>query len=109
MVLGVWSDAVERLTPVPLAERQHFLTPPPTRQAHADAHTTVAAFRQIECLQPSTPSPRRKSIRIAAWNLERCLYPDEAAHVLRRHNVDVALLTEMDAGVLRTGQVHTIG
>ena len=109
MVVGVWRDVVERLTPVPLAERQGFLTLPPTREAHAAAHASVAAFHQIERRQPTTPAASANSIRIAAWNLERCLYPDEAARVLQRNHVDIALLTEMDVGVLRTGQAHTIG
>lgn len=109
MVVGVWHDVVERLTPVPLAERQGFLTLPPTREAHADAHASVAALHQIELRQPTAPPVSRDSIRIAAWNLERCLYPEEAARVLQRNQVDLALLTEMDVGVLRTGQVHTIG
>jgi endonuclease/exonuclease/phosphatase family metal-dependent hydrolase len=109
MVLGVWHDVVERLTPVPPAVRQGFLELPATRDAHAGAHASVAAFHQIELQQPTRPRTPGRSIRIAAWNLERCLYPDEAARILQRHNVDLALLTEMDVGVLRTGQAHTIG
>jgi endonuclease/exonuclease/phosphatase family metal-dependent hydrolase len=109
MVLGVWHDVVERLTPVPRAVRQGFLKLPATREAHAGAHASVAAFHQIELQQSTRPRTPGRSIRIAAWNLERCLYPDEAARILQRHNVDLALLTEMDVGVLRTGQAHTIG
>ena len=109
MVVGVWRDVVERLTPVPLAERKGFLTLPPTREAHAAAYASVAAFRQIERQQPTAPARFNGALRIAAWNLERCLYPDESARVLQRNRVDIALLTEMDVGVLRTGQAHTIG
>jgi endonuclease/exonuclease/phosphatase family metal-dependent hydrolase len=112
-VVGVWREVVERLTPVPLADRKRFLDFPPTREAHADAHTQVAAFYQIELRQPASVPPSkptvRPTVRIAAWNLERCLYPEEAAQTLQRNHVDIALLTEMDIGVLRTGQRHTIG
>jgi endonuclease/exonuclease/phosphatase family metal-dependent hydrolase len=81
---------------------------PPTREAHAAAHAEVAALRQIEVVQqPAAASSG--AVRIAAWNLERCLYPEAAARILQRNCVDLALLTEMDVGVLRTGQVHTIG
>ncbi len=107
-VVGVWREAVERLTPVPLGERQGFLALPPMREAHAEAHASVAAFHQIELQQPPAPTSPA-AVRVAAWNLERCLYPEEAARILLRHRVDVALLTELDVGVLRTGQVHTIG
>lgn len=109
MVTGVWQDIVPRLTPVPLAERERFLTLPPTREAHAEAHASVPAFREIELRQPMAPAATKPTLRIAAWNLERCLYPDEAARILARQQVDLVLLTEMDVGVLRTGQVHTIG
>ena len=109
MVVGVWDHAVNRLTPVASAERERFLTLPPTREAHAGAHVSVAAFREIELRQPVPARVPGQTICIAAWNLERCLYPDEAARILARRRVDVALLTEMDVGVFRTGQVHTIG
>jgi endonuclease/exonuclease/phosphatase family metal-dependent hydrolase len=108
-LVGVWRDTVDRLTPVPATERAGFLDLPATREAHADAHASVAAFHQIEVRQPErAPSPTH-TLRIAAWNLERGLYPDEAARILQRNRVDLALLTELDVGVLRTGQVHTIG
>jgi endonuclease/exonuclease/phosphatase family metal-dependent hydrolase len=107
-VVGIWGAVVDRLTPEPLPTRQDFLALPPTREAHAEAHSRVSAFHQIELRQAATPS-NTTSIRIAAWNLERCLYPEESARILQRHRVDLALVTEMDVGVLRTGQVHTIG
>jgi endonuclease/exonuclease/phosphatase family metal-dependent hydrolase len=106
--VGVWSKAVDRLTPVPQSARQGFVDVPQTREAHAGAHADIAALRQIEVHQTTTSSSSG-TIRIAAWNLERCLYPEEAARILQRNRVDLALLTEMDVGVLRTGQVHTIG
>jgi endonuclease/exonuclease/phosphatase family metal-dependent hydrolase len=106
--VGVWREVVDRLTPVPQSMRDSFLALPPTREAHTAAHADVAAFRQIEVQQRVTPSPSH-TIRIATWNLERCLYPEAAGHILQRNGVDLALLTEMDVGVLRTGQVHTIG
>jgi endonuclease/exonuclease/phosphatase family metal-dependent hydrolase len=106
-VVGVWGKAVDRLTPVPQSVRDAFLALPPTREAHAAAHADVAAFRQIEVQQRATSASG--TIRIAAWNLERCLYPEAAGHILQRNGVDLALLTEMDVGVLRTGQMHTIG
>jgi endonuclease/exonuclease/phosphatase family metal-dependent hydrolase len=101
MAIGVWRDVVDRLTHVPLAERARLLTLPPT--------STVAALHQIELQQPLASPASPSAIRIAAWNLERCLYPEASARILQRNHVDLALLTELDVGVLRTGQVHTIG
>src|ERR1700756_3837959 len=105
--VGVWREVVDRLGPGPQSMGGGFLALPPTREAHTAAHAAIAALRQIEVQQRATPSPSR-TIRIAAWNLERCLYPESAARILQRNAVDLALLTEMDVGVLRTGQVHTI-
>jgi endonuclease/exonuclease/phosphatase family metal-dependent hydrolase len=129
--IGVWCEVVDRLTPVPQSMRLGFLDLPPTREAHAAAYADVAALRQIEVrrsakghrthLSPALSATSggegvmaphgsaQGTVRIAAWNLERCLYPEEAARILQRNRVDLALLTEMDVGVLRTGQVHTIG
>jgi endonuclease/exonuclease/phosphatase family metal-dependent hydrolase len=106
--VGVWREVVDRLTPVPAAVRQQYLTLPATREAHAGAHAQVAALHQIELAQSAPASSHRVTLRVAAWNLERCLYPEESARVLARHDVDLGLLTEMDVGVLRTGLVHTI-
>jgi endonuclease/exonuclease/phosphatase family metal-dependent hydrolase len=106
--VGVWREVVDRLTPVPQSMRQGFLNLLPTREAHAAACAEVEALRQIEVGKSATASAQG-SIRIAAWNLERCLYPEATARILQRNHVDLALLTEMDVGVLRTGQVHTIG
>ena len=106
-IVGIRRDVVERLTPVPKVDRSSFLTLPPTTAAHAAALNSVPAFHQIE-LQQNATRPVPAALRIAAWNLERCLYPHEAARILQRHGATLALLTEMDVGVLRTGQVHTI-
>ena len=49
----------------------------------------------------------RWPLTVAAWNLERCLFPAEsAAHVAAR-DADVVLLSEMDDGMARTAQRDT--
>ena len=97
-----------RLTPVPLEQRRKFLDLPPEGQAHTQAHGTIRAFREIEVGGAEQKAPSTGPVRVAAWNLERGLYPDVAARVLRRHGVTLSLLTELDFGMLRTGQRHTI-
>ncbi len=105
--LGLFDRAVDRLTPVPLEQRHAFQIQPATRQVHAQMHAAVSAFREVE-IGGAAPSGAVTPLRIAAWNLERCLYPAAAAHVLRAHGASLSLLTEMDAGMLRTGQTHAI-
>jgi len=107
-IVGTFDTITDRLTPVPNQQRQRFLNLPLTQQGHAEAHAQVPAFREVERGGHAAPAPQVGKLRVAAWNLERCLYPDAAAQLLRQHNVGLALLTEMDCGMLRTGQRHTI-
>lgn len=107
-LIGTFDTVVGHLTPVTAEQRRRFLELPPTRLAHAEAHAAVPAFGQVEIGGSSVTDPGAVPLRVAAWNLERCLYPHVAAQVLRRHGVRLALLTEMDRGMLRTGQAHTI-
>lgn len=46
-------------------------------------------------------------LTIAAWNLERCLYPEQSADLLRAVGADVVLVSEMDSGMARTHQRNT--
>lgn len=107
-IVGTFNTVTDQLTPVSEQQRQGFLGLPLTPEAHEAAHAQVAAFREIELGGSSATTPQTGKLRVAAWNLERCLYPDPAAQLLHRHGVGLALLTEMDCGMLRTGQLHTI-
>jgi endonuclease/exonuclease/phosphatase family metal-dependent hydrolase len=107
-IIGTFDTITHRLTPVPDQQRLHFLDLPLTQQGHAEAHAQVPAFHEVERGGNAETASRAGKLCVAAWNLERCLYPDAAAQLLRRHGVGLVLLTEMDCGMLRTGQVHTI-
>ncbi|MCV9962349.1 endonuclease [Pararhizobium sp. BT-229] len=54
----------------------------------------------------SRTEPLAFPLTVAAWNLERCLFPEETAEHLRGTGADVVLLSEMDNGMARTGQRH---
>jgi endonuclease/exonuclease/phosphatase family metal-dependent hydrolase len=43
-----------------------------------------------------------------AWNAERCPRPDAASRFLSQQRADLLLLTEMDWGMARSGQRHTV-
>jgi endonuclease/exonuclease/phosphatase family metal-dependent hydrolase len=105
---SVHTREVGALTPVPEAERQRFLALPPERAAHDAAFAEVAAFAEIEIGRRASAKLLDGPLRVAAWNLERCLYPEAASLLLRRAAADLVLLTEMDNGCHRTGQRHTI-
>ncbi len=55
---------------------------------------------------PSSTMPLALPFTVAAWNLERCLFPPESAAHLAATQAPVVLLSEMDNGMARTGQRH---
>ncbi|WP_237478713.1 endonuclease/exonuclease/phosphatase family protein [Lichenibacterium dinghuense] len=68
----------------------------------------MPALRLVEAVQPrGTPRRPPESLRVAAWNLERCCDVEASAALLRRAGVDLALLSEMDLGMARSGHRHT--
>ena len=75
---------------------------------HDRAAERIPALRLIELRQPDgPPAPAPATLRLAAWNLERCTRVEASAAVLRRAGVAVALLSEMDLGMARSGNRHT--
>ena len=79
-----------------------------TRARHDALAARVPALQLIEARQPEgSPAPGPASLRIAAWNLERCTAVEASAALLERSGADVALLSEMDLGMARTGNRHT--
>ncbi len=99
---------VDALSGVGQSVRDELLALPDTRAAHTTAHAGVAAFGEVETGGVISAALTGKTLRIGAWNLERCLYPEGAAAMLREQGVSLALLTEVDNGCHRTGQRHTI-
>ncbi|APG83131.1 endonuclease/exonuclease/phosphatase [Sinorhizobium americanum CCGM7] len=55
----------------------------------------------------TAPAPLAFPFTVAAWNLERCLFPEESAEHLRATGARLVLLSEMDNGMARTAQRHT--
>ena len=100
-------DAVPALAPLDVRARAALAGLPRTREAHDAALADLSAFRQVETGGTVAAAVPPGPLRVAAWNLERCLYPEAAARLLERHGVSLALLTEMDWGMRRTGQHHT--
>ena len=78
---------------------------PQTLEAH---HGLCADLPALSCLETSGltgSAPLSLPLRVAAWNLERCLFPEASALALQ--GADVVLLSEMDVGMARTAQRHT--
>ncbi len=51
-------------------------------------------------------APLALPLTVAAWNLERCLFPEASAAKLAATGAGLILLSEMDKGMARTAQRH---
>lgn len=93
------------LADVSQSERAAITRLPRTIAAH-DAHlagqptmTTVEVGGAAGALLPLP-------LTVAAWNLERCLFPASSASKLAQAGAAIVLLSEMDKGMARTAQRH---
>ena len=100
----------ETLNELPLVSAElnaQILSSPRTTEAHRDLFEQTDAMHFVqsggEASSEALPSP----LTIAAWNVERCLFPKETADKLRAEGADIVLLSEADHGMARTGQRHT--
>ena len=79
-----------------------------TRARHDALAARVPALRLMEAGAPAAAAAVPPAVlRIAAWNLERCTDVEASAALLRRAGVSIALLSEMDLGMARSGNRHT--
>lgn len=92
-------------SPLSLQARKRILNEPPTEETLERAWCETDALREVELRNPPAIVPPR-SIRMAAWNLQQSHFPEEEAMVLAAAKCDLALLTEIDVGLRRSGQRH---
>jgi len=78
------------------------------RIRHDAAMARVPALHVIEWQAPPEPPVPAPHLRIAAWNAERCKYAGESALLLRETGADIVLLSEVDVGMARSGNRHTV-
>ncbi|MDZ7600506.1 MAG: endonuclease/exonuclease/phosphatase family protein [Hoeflea sp.] len=97
---------VERLPRVIEDQRQAILAAPRTTEAHRSFMADIAAMSLVETGGAPTETTVPQIFTVAAWNIERCLFPEKSADLLARQAPDVVLLTEVDCGMARTAQRH---
>lgn len=81
------------------------------REKRADVHEEILA--SLECMNTvrkggsaGDAAPLAFPFTVAAWNMERCLFPLESTDKLRKTAAPLVLLSEMDEGMARTGQTE---
>jgi endonuclease/exonuclease/phosphatase family metal-dependent hydrolase len=90
-------------------ERQAAIDAPLAMDSFHSAFATFATLHEVEACQPPNPVTARNPARIAFWNAERLKFPGASATALAGLDADVVMLCEVDLGMARTGNRHTIG
>jgi endonuclease/exonuclease/phosphatase family metal-dependent hydrolase len=80
----------------------------PSLGQHARFIDDVPALHLIEQRRPSRPLPWPGRLRVAAFNAERLKYRAPTRALLDRIGAHVTLLSEVDVGMARSGNVHTV-
>ncbi|WP_262027542.1 endonuclease/exonuclease/phosphatase family protein [Microvirga sp. Mcv34] len=79
------------------------------REGDQDAFLArIPAFRAMEQEPPAHPLPWPGSLRIAALNAERMKDRPSVRRMMSRAGADIALFSEVDLGMARSGNVHNI-
>ncbi|MEH7829966.1 endonuclease/exonuclease/phosphatase family protein [Gemmobacter denitrificans] len=100
-------SAVRQLQPLSHGERDAIRHLPRSVAAH-DAH--LASLPCMTSLETGGTAPETAlafPFTVAAWNLERCLFPADSAAMLAGTGAQVVLVSEMDNGMARSAQAHT--
>ena len=99
---------VDRTAAPSLAERQAVIDAPVAPASFASAFARFTTLHEVEHRAPPVPVQPRRPARIAFWNAERLKYLDASIALLDGLGADVLMLCEVDVGMARTGNRHTI-
>ncbi len=101
------TQSVPALAPLSQQDRAAIADLPRDVAVH-DAHMAgLDCMTSVEVGGVAGNGPLGFPLVLAAWNLERCLFPAESAAKIAATGAQVVLLSEMDNGMARTRQVHT--
>ena len=97
----------DALPPVTDVERDRILSAPRSAEAHRALMADIPAMNAVQTGGHARAERLPLSLTVAAWNVERCLFPGDTAAHLAPIAPDIVLLSEVDHGMARTGQRHT--
>ncbi|MDB5540114.1 MAG: Endonuclease [Devosia sp.] len=90
-----------------LEERGRLAALERTEANHAAAMASLQCLQRVEAPAAAHAAQLSFPLTVATWNLERCYAVEKSAELLKREGADIALLSEVDNGMARTGQRHT--
>jgi endonuclease/exonuclease/phosphatase family metal-dependent hydrolase len=99
-------DCVSELPVVSPAVRRELARAAPGPGASARLEAELGVFHAVESAPPPARQAQPRALRVVAWNLERGRFLGPASGLLARSGADVTLLSEVDAGMARSGQHH---
>jgi endonuclease/exonuclease/phosphatase family metal-dependent hydrolase len=79
-----------------------------TAGEHASLLAQIEAFHVLEARPPTRPVPVSERLTIASFNSERLKYPGAARRLLDQVGAQITLLSEVDVGMARSGNRHTV-
>jgi len=86
-------------------ERKSFISLEKNPDIHAATLASLTCMNTVRLGGVTVESaPLAFPFTVAAWNLERCLFPIESAAKLKATHAPLVLLSEMDEGMARTQQ-----
>jgi hypothetical protein len=95
---------------VSLARRDEILGLRAEPDGHEQLLGTLGFERALECVPPPADSGSAveipESLRVVAWNAQRCRDPEAAAALLRATGAGLFLISELDHGMARSQQRH---
>lgn len=103
---GTFTATVENLPQVTPEQREAIVSAPRTSEMHRAFMADIPAMSMVETGGAARDATIPQAFTVAAWNLERGLFPEKSAALLASQAPDIVLLTEMDCGMARTAQRH---
>jgi endonuclease/exonuclease/phosphatase family metal-dependent hydrolase len=98
---------LDNLPPITTEDRNRIMTAPRTADAHRTLLADMPAMNAVQVGGKAWGSELPNKFTVAAWNVERCLFPEDTAAHLSTIAPDIVLLSEVDHGMARTSQRHT--
>ncbi|WP_319528894.1 endonuclease/exonuclease/phosphatase family protein [uncultured Cohaesibacter sp.] len=101
------TSVVSRLPDITGEERTRILATERVPDAHGKLLADIPAMTALEAGGAGQAGRLPSRFTVAAWNMERCYFPARSAAKLAPFKPSIVLLSEMDNGMARTGQLNT--
>jgi len=103
---AIGRQACERIPVVSADRRAEVAAGPATPEAHAAWLAELPFADAVEVQPPRAEAVLGRTARVLAWNAERCRHVEPSARLLAASGADLLLLSELDHGMARSGQLH---